>query len=304
MATATESRRGVFQTISAGIARESARNSLIEAFDALAAQLEDPAVTDKAPIEAQLAQLERDAAVMARGCDDWSPLFYLFLGFVVLLCFGSLWAYFGAIGASQYTRIEATRPILVFTLIIAMLGFGGTLIFRSLFSTESTESFQQRFRLAREIFLVYSGIFGTIIGFYFGAASGEAAANPPSLAVPALRDGLMTVQVNGGTSPFTGVIRLRGDNQEDQPLAVSGNTLTIQLDQAHDCPAGAQIRAEDSDSRIARRTIDQTAVDLRSSGWTGCTEEAAAEQANDAATNIGGDANAASGATTPPVPKQ
>ena len=47
--------------------------------------------------------------------------------------------------------------------------FGGALLFGALFSSEGGQELTDRFRHAREIFLVFSGIFGTVVGFYFGA---------------------------------------------------------------------------------------------------------------------------------------
>lgn len=61
---------------------------------------------------------------------------------------------------------DGTRLLLVFALIISTLTFGGALILGSLFSEEPLEI---RFRHAREIFLVFSGIFATLTGFYFGS---------------------------------------------------------------------------------------------------------------------------------------
>jgi len=263
----------VFQTILVGIPDDATRNGLSAEFDELEQKHSSAAGTEKAPIEARLIQLGKDAAITAQGSAQRTESYNALIILIVFLCFGSVWAYFAGIGAERYTVIEATRPILVFTLIIAMLGFGGALIFRALFTNETPSQFQDRFRLAREVFLVYSGIFGTIIGFYFGAASGEAAAKPPSLAIPSIQsDGLVTAKIEGGSSPFTGTIKLMG--KDELSLVAAGDKLSIQLTPDKDCPAGAKIMVKDSNSRAADRTITQTATELVSLGWKGCAGQA------------------------------
>ena len=231
-------------------------------------------------LDNELAQLRLDANRAITGRAALPGNFYLLVGFVVALCFLMVWAYFYAIGAENYDNIGLTRPILVFTLIISMLGFGGVLIFRSQFTDEPPEEFERRFRLGREIFLVYSGIFGTIIGFYFGAASGEeAAAKPPTLSGLVIQaDGLLSAEIQDGSAPFTGTFRLAGAD-EDLSLVISGDELSIQLTPDKDCPAGGKFSVRDSNSKTAELDVGETAQSLVDQGWTGCADEAAAAAA-------------------------
>ena len=127
------------------------------------------------------------------------------IGLAIILYVASLWLYFYGIGADRYDTIESTRPVLVFTLIVAMLGYGGVLIFRSLFAPD--DDLGKRFAHAREIFLIFSGIFGTIIGFYFGAAD-EDTSTPPSLSEPAYENGRISVEVRGGVAPFISLLTI------------------------------------------------------------------------------------------------
>ena len=62
-------------------------------------------------------------------------------------------------GAGTLSTIEGTRPLLVIAAILSTITFGGALIVAPLFSSVGT--FDERFRRAREIFLVFSGIFVT-----------------------------------------------------------------------------------------------------------------------------------------------
>lgn len=269
--------REVFEVIIRGMP-EASRLRLLAEFDALAAEHADPQVTDKGPVEARIHALQRAGAISSQEAPGETRWLYVVISGVILLSFVTLWLYFWGIGPQKYILIETTRPVLVFTLIIAMLGFGGALIFRSLFTRERPEDFQPRFRLAREIFLVYSGIFGTIIGFYFGAASGEAAnAAPPTISGASVQaDGMLMAQIEGGTAPFTGTVRLEGDD-DDRSLVVSGDDVSIQLDRADDCPAGAKISIRDSDSQSAELIVQDTAAALFDQGWQGCEDEAAEE---------------------------
>jgi hypothetical protein len=86
----------------------------------------------------------------------------VFLGLAVFI-----YSYGTSVGLDRLVTIEGTRPLLVIAAIASTIAFGGALLLGSLFSSEG--KFEDRFRHAREIFLVFSGIFGTVIGFYFGA---------------------------------------------------------------------------------------------------------------------------------------
>lgn len=102
-------------------------------------------------------------------------------------------------GAQSLSEISTTRPLLVITAIMSTVVFGGALLFSSLFTSEIGEQFSERFRHAREIFLVFSGIFGTVIGFYFGADGKE----PQQLLIKADAQGPEAVAyVSGGTPPY------------------------------------------------------------------------------------------------------
>jgi hypothetical protein len=96
----------------------------------------------------------------------------------------------------QLSTIESVRPILVIAAIISTIVFGGTLIVASLFSAEG--NFDERFRRAREVFLVFSGIFGTVFGFYFGAGESK-----QQLIFDAMRDDkVVTAYATGGVPPY------------------------------------------------------------------------------------------------------
>ena len=164
------------------------------------------------------------------GSGKFSGSIMPFATLVTILFFGGIALYLSKL--EDISSVRATRPILVFTLIVAMLGFGGLLMVRSLFGDLNEERLEKRFRLAREIFLVYSGIFGTIIGFYFGAADEIDVASPPSITLSGSSD-TISAQVTGGSAPFTGVLQ-RTEPKLDLLLQGGGRLLSVKLEQ----PAG------------------------------------------------------------------
>jgi hypothetical protein len=204
---------------------------------------------EKKLIAGQMAQLRKTAEIAA-GIGVWSWFSILFIFTVTLGFFGGIFLFFKGLGPDRYSSIAATRPILVFTLIVAMLGFGGLLIVRALFSTEEGEQLQNRFRLAREVFLVFAGIFGTIIGFYFGAADGEGSA-PPSLGTPAFSAGRIAVAVEGGRAPFLGLFTPQGQ-VGGRTMTIAGRTLSVEV---ATCPADAEILVIDGEGRRAEAKV-------------------------------------------------
>jgi hypothetical protein len=163
------------------------------------------------------------------------------IGLAIVLYVASLWLYFYGIGADRYDTIESTRPVLVFTLIVAMLGYGGVLIFRSLFAPD--DDLGKRFAGAREIFLIFSGIFGTIIGFYFGAAD-EQTATPPSLSEPIYENGRISVEVAGGVAPFISLLTI--ESRPDDSQVRQGDLRALSFEVGH-CPTDASITVVDGD---------------------------------------------------------
>lgn len=162
---------------------------------------------------------------------------FLLLALAMVLFFATLWAYFWGLGPERYSTIEATRPVLVFTLIVAMLGFGGLLIFRAF----DPEGNKENFAHAREIFLVFAGIFGTIIGFYFGAADQENG-TPPSLSEPVYENGRISVEIGGGLAPFISLLTIESRPADSQVR--QGDLRALSFDVGR-CPADASITVVD-----------------------------------------------------------
>ncbi len=121
-------------------------------------------------IKNSVAQLvsQREAKKSSEKTEKWwSYVGMAVLAIVFLGLAAFIYSYGSSVGLDRLVTIEGTRPLLVIAAISSTIAFGGALLLGSLFSSEG--KFEDRFRHAREIFLVFSGIFGTVIGFYFGA---------------------------------------------------------------------------------------------------------------------------------------
>ena len=171
--------------------------------------------------------------------DKITARFWL-LALAMVLCIATMWAYFWGLGPERYSTIEATRPVLVFTLIIAMLGFGGLMIFKAFDEDVDKENFAH----AREIFLVFAGIFGTIIGFYFGAAD-EQSGTPPSLSEPAYENGRISVEIGGGVAPFISLLTI--ESRPDDSQVRQGDLRALSFDVGEHCPNDASITVVDGE---------------------------------------------------------
>lgn len=196
-------------------------------------------------IEARLTQLLRDAEAAARA-GSWGAFSQFLVLFAAGAYFVGIWVYLYGLGAPRYAGVEATRSVLVFTLSVAMLGFGGLLMVRTLFSVDNIETMRERFRNAREIFLVFSGVFSTIIGFYFGTAT-TTAADPPNLAAPSFAAGTVSAEFDGGRAPFRGIFR-RTPSSAGVAMVVRDHTLSFSAPGGV-CPEGATIEVVDHDRR-------------------------------------------------------
>jgi hypothetical protein len=277
-----EEQRKALKTVLDQLQDEQVRAGLQAEFDVLVRQR--GAAADKAPIEAKIEQLAARAqqalgAQQGGGEEDAAtgPFltnagFGLVVG-IVILSFGFVFYYFWEIGGENFTSPESIRPLLVLTLIIAMLGFGGLLMVRALFAPYQGAQLQERFRLGREVFLVFSGIFGTIIGFYFGAEDDERG-GAPTVAI-AFENGRVTAAVAEGVEPFLGIFTPR-DQTGGRVMDADDRVLSYAVEGGA-CPDGATVVVVDGRGHRADGIVD-------------CDDESAPADANAAAANNSTDA--------------
>ena len=184
----------------------------------------------------------------------------LALVFVALAWF--LYSYAAGVGYAKLGTIEGTRPLLVVAAIMSTIAFGGALLFGSLFSSEGT--FEERFRHAREIFLVFSGVFGTVLGFYFGAGEGKNA----SMAVSATRqEATVVAYVSGGTPPYK-ITATYGPKNTIKSQETKDGWAHLVFDKAVDNIIPLQISATDSKNAQASISVPIEKASLTSEKWT------------------------------------
>jgi len=201
-----------------------------------------------------------DSATRAQKFWTYVGIATLFLVFGGLAIF--LFMYVNSVGFTRLTTIDGTRPLLVVAAIISTIVFGGALLLGSLFSSEG--SFEDRFRHAREIFLVFSGIFGTVLGFYFGAGDTKAS----QLKVDAtLQDTTIVAHATGGTPPYRVTFEY-GRSASVKTADSDTGWAKLTLDRTKDSVVPLKVRATDSNNIYGSKDVDLNENDLKAAGWS------------------------------------
>jgi hypothetical protein len=220
-----------------------------------------PAPPDPDPGQMPPAAPPHSAPPPSRFQQAWPYVGMAVLGLVFAVLLWFLFTYANAIGYTKLGSIEGTRPLLTVAAIISTIVFGGALILGSLFSSEGT--FQERFRHAREIFLVFSGVFGTVIGFYFGAGDNKEA----SLGVDAtLQDATVVAFATGGTPPYKITITY-GPKDLAKTEESKNGWARFTFDKTKDYILPLKVTAADSKSRQGTSGVSLLKDDLKSQGW-------------------------------------
>ena len=173
---------------------------------------------------------------------------------LTVLSFGFLFYFVERMVKHELNATESVQFLIVLTLILSMLAFGGLLIIRAMFAPYPREELENRFRMGREVFVVFSSVFGTIIGFYFGVTDeDDAEQQTPTVEVSFAND-RVTATVSGGAEPYIGIFTPAGANAGqlmtvDGPILVSPARLPV-------CPQGATVLVVDSEGERVEEEID------------------------------------------------
>lgn len=179
----------------------------------------------------------------------------LLIGLSIFLWF--VYQYLQMLPIAQRFTIEGTRLILVLTLIVSMLGFGGLMIARALYGSGNAEDLNTRYRLAREVFLVFAGTFGTVTGFYFGSAGTNAGPVAALSVKSSFADGKVAVAIEGGTAPFIGLLTADG---QAAGTSISSNDRAISFAVGDGgCPDKAKITVVDGRGQQSETVLACTA---------------------------------------------
>jgi hypothetical protein len=213
--------------------------------------------------------------VLAKS-DKWWP--YVGMAVLAIVFLGLAWffyRYMAEAGLGKLSTFEGTRPLLVIAAIISTIAFGGALLIGSLFSSEG--SFEDRFRHSREIFLVFSGIFGTVIGFYFGAGDSKA----PQIGIDAiLENATVVAYATGGTPPYKISIAYGSKNRTKTEETKTG-WARFSFDKNTDNIVPLKVSAIDNKNLQGSFILQLSQDDLKKAGWS-LTEETSTTQSSKA----------------------
>lgn len=106
------------------------------------------------------------------------------------------------------------RGLITFIICLATIGLAFTLVFQAFFTQNANED---RFKRAREVFVGLMGILGTIVGFYFGAAT-ESADHLEFLKVLTTNSSVV-VCVTGGAPPYQCSLSISGEKPNGAKFA-------------------------------------------------------------------------------------
>lgn len=231
----------------------------------------------------QLQTMEVAQAIRNRQGSSWILMFALAaLSIALLLFFMSRLE-----DGSALTNVASGRPILMLIVIFTTVIFGAMLLNATLFGPQ-VERAAERFQNGREIFLVFSGICATVVGFYFGSGTvqGNMGSNLVISQYLAPGDGSLALTIAGGSPPYGVVL-----HQDDAAIAFTNvesdpGRFTLATDSSV-CPAGAEIRITGANGTVySHQAVAFTEGELQSAGWSACPlpDEGAVNEPDGAAT--------------------
>jgi hypothetical protein len=167
-------------------------------------------------------------------------------------------------GAPAWQTVAGGRAVLLLALTFAFVTFGGTLLVTPFFA-EST-GFEERFRRSREIFLLFAGMFSTVVGFYFAAAAQQTSGAALLMAETFnAKQGELQVLVTGGKAPYTIEVEYgeKGALKKKVPQSLeTPGTVLFQFAKESDWPRPITIKGKDSADAKAEHVITPEKAEL------------------------------------------
>ena len=125
--------------------------------------------------------------VFITGDAFWTLLWRVFT--LVLLSLGTLFVAKVALGGNiQVGKIDEARGLVTVVLLIAIVILVVIVVLTILSSSSPDDSVTKRIQLARDVMVPLLGIFGTVVGFYFGSTTNPSKTELKSLFARMLRD--------------------------------------------------------------------------------------------------------------------
>lgn len=226
----------------------AAHETATTANDAAAAE---KAAQDLLSLNASATQLAGQGATTFQKF--WTGVGVGVLLLVVALLFTAVVIYLNELGAERLISIEGTRPLLTITAIVATVVFGGALLLGALFSSEA--EFEVRFRHAREIFLVFSGIFGTVVGFYFGAGDDD---ERRVIVDATVERATVVAYATGGTSPYTISLSYGKDGKSKESIDTADGWAEFTLKPGADLAKPLLVEVADAKRQTGSKDVKLT----------------------------------------------
>jgi hypothetical protein len=157
-------------------------------------------------------------------------------------------------------------------ILVLAVTFGGTLLVTPFFSA-STEGrgFDERFRRSREIFLLFAGMFSTIVGFYFASANNPAASSTLLVIETFNADkGDLQVAVTGGKPSYTIEVEYGEKDvlKKKAPASLeTPGTVQFTFAKESDWPRPITVKVKDSADATAERRIVPEKDELIAAGF-------------------------------------
>lgn len=183
---------------------------------------------------------------MANDPGDFTPTGYR--NPVVMLAMLILISLFLMIGASilgldhgflaGMARPELARGLITYLFAVVTIGIAVALVLNTLVGPAPSDANDGRFQRAKEVLSLLLGVFGTIVGYYFGSETSEASrpvpfelSSPDISPLPVGPTGDVTVRavIRGGVPPFHYGIAEGNNDVELKDLAFDGGWIVKQL---------------------------------------------------------------------------
>lgn len=139
---------------------------------------------------------------------------------------------------NNMARADLARGLITYLFAVVTIGIAVALVLSTLVGPESNDATDGRFQRGKEVLSLLLGVFGTIVGFYFGSEATKASGQEPyalstlDLAPePVGPTGLVTIRavVKGGTPPYHFGVAQGTDNVDVKDLAYDGGWIVKQF---------------------------------------------------------------------------
>jgi hypothetical protein len=244
---------------------------ILQAANALERQLETPGFWDFDAVQENLRGLRSgveliEAPRAPRSIVDLGASFFggAALALVLVVSLFAVGYMVIWMGAPVWQTMSGGRAVLLVALTLSFVTFGGALLVAPLYSEEKLE---ERFRRSREIFLLFAGMFSTVVGFYFASVD-EKATIVTTESFDAAK-GELQLTVIGGKSPYVVEIEA-GEKEWLKKYSQSidrGETASFTLEKSG-WPRPIKIKVKDSVGVTIERQLTPSIEELTRANFT------------------------------------